>query len=134
MINLTYSDGGKNYFKGVFLRFKQIPKAVGQEIVNQTVRRIAVEKESPEGKPWQPLSNSYLNWKKTVSSGGILELYGHLRDSITYKEKILGVDVGTNLEYAGKHQFGDGVPERKFLGISSQNERDIQRIIENLFK
>lgn len=37
--------------------------------------------------------------------------------------------VGTNLEYAKKHQYGEGVKKREFLGINKKTIENIDQII-----
>ena len=39
--------------------------------------------------------------------------------------------VGTNLEYAQKHQDGDGVKKREFLGINDKTEENVLRVIKS---
>lgn len=104
---------------------------VGSEIESQTRRRIAEEKKAPGGEAWAPWSEEYA--ARRPSRGGILELEGHLLDSITYEVGDAAVEVGSNLAYARRHQEGDeddgGMPARPFVGLSAENERDLQRLV-----
>lgn len=47
------------------------------------------------------------------------------------------VEVGTNLVYAATHQFGDEkrrIPQREFLGLSPDDEQQINRLIDTWWK
>ncbi len=39
--------------------------------------------------------------------------------------------IGTPVSYAAKHQIGDGVPQRRFLGVSESDRQTIDRILED---
>lgn len=39
--------------------------------------------------------------------------------------------VGTPVSYAAKHQLGDGVPQRRFLGVSDSDRQEINRILSD---
>ncbi len=114
--------------------------AVGAELESQTRRRIAEEKESPEGKPWAAWSEGYA---RTRHSGhGLLVGEGALLDSIAYAVSSDGsVVVGSNLVYAAIHQFGGAEagkpglpPARPYLGLSAENTRDVEGVIEGFFE
>ena len=49
-----------------------------------------------------------------------------VKDLSDYKLKI-----GTPVSYAAKHQIGDGVPQRRFLGVSESDRAEIDRILED---
>ena len=124
--------------------------AIGNEGENQTRRRINEKKTAPDGTPWAPLSDEYKRRKekgirkdgvRIGTSGGILELEGNLLDSIDYQVtdddtvewgSIAGT--GSNLKYAAIHQFGGeavgmNIPARPFLGLSVEDEADMDDII-----
>lgn len=42
--------------------------------------------------------------------------------------------VGTNLEYAKKHQDGDGVKKREFIGVSSKTMSNVEQAMEAYLK
>lgn len=42
--------------------------------------------------------------------------------------------VGTNNEYADKHQFGDGVKQRAFIGINQKTVQNVQKIFDQYIK
>ena len=82
----------------------------------------------PKGKLWTP-SDSANTLVRTTT----------LRDSIN--DHIIGnvLEVGTNIEYAAIHNFGGNdalshnqtMPQRQFIGISKDDELDINDILEN---
>ncbi len=103
--------------------------ALGAEGESQTRRRIEEEKTAPDGAPWAPWSERYA---KTRNSGqSLLQSEGDLLDSISYQ--VIGgdeVEWGSNLVYAAIHQFGsDDMPERPYLGLSAENEADMDAIM-----
>lgn len=105
---------------------------VGSEIESQTRRRISQEKTAPDGAPWAPWSADYA--VRRPAKGGILELEGHLLDSIVYEVQDDAVEVGSNLVYAAVHQLGaeegdGGTPARPYIGLSDENARDVQALV-----
>lgn len=42
--------------------------------------------------------------------------------------------VGTNVEYAKKHQEGDGVKQRRFLGVNKKTDSNIQKALDSYMK
>ena len=67
---------------------------------------------------------------------------GRLRNSITYRVAGEVLYVGTNVEYAGIHQFGARagrrrnvvIPARPFLGISRDDREKIEHIIQDFIR
>jgi len=113
--------------------------AVGAEVESQTRRRIAEEKESPQGDPWPAWSQDYAATRHGGHS--LLQGEGHLLDSITYAVGISGdyAEVGSNLVYAAIHQFGGQagrnravtIPDRPYLGLSEDNLRDLAGLVDD---
>ena len=98
--------------------------AIGTEVEGQTKRRIESEKTGPDGKVWPPWSDEYA---KTRHSGhSLLRSEGHLLESITHNVVAEGVDTGTNLGYGASNQ-----DTRPYLGLSPQNEDDIDTVIND---
>ena len=111
--------------------------SLGQLVEGQVQRRIVRTKESPDGQPWAPLSDSYAQWKRGVKPRvGILQFDGHLRDSVQHVVHHDAVEIGTNLKKAPTHQYGDTrtafgkyevtIPARPFLGLSDQNRDGVE--------
>jgi phage gpG-like protein len=95
--------------------------AIGGAVLGQTRQRIASEKRDPAGRPWAQWSDEYA---ETRSAGQrLLEGTGSLLESIQMQIEGLSVSVGSDLVYASSQQFSE--PEREFLGLSDQNERDL---------
>lgn len=110
--------------------------AIGQEVAEQTRDRLMNEKESPDGVPWVSWSDSYAETRHSGHS--LLVSNGHLADSIQHVVAGDNVEVGSNLVYAAIHQFdgaevGMAIPERPYLGISAQNERDLTGLLNDFF-
>lgn len=98
-----------------------------------------------EGRPrWSPLS------AKTVQSrakrgywpGKILQMRGQLAASISSRHTENTAEVGTNLVYAGIHQFGGkagrgrkvDIPARPFLKLTEQDIEDIKQAVIDYLK
>lgn len=107
--------------------------AVGSVVESQTRNRIENDEESPDGEPWDLWSPRY----ESTRHGGhsLLQNEGDLIGSIGFE--VLddsSVEIGTNLIYGATHQFGDesrGIPERPFLGLSDDDESEIDAVIDN---
>ena len=101
--------------------------------------------ESPEGIPWEPLSEAYARRKRGEKpNAGILVYSGTLRRALTYQirgnallfgTKEIGGGEDDDRDYAATHQFGREsgrgapIPARPFLGLSKAGERDVLDII-----
>lgn len=108
------------------LDVRQLLDVLGSEGESQTRRRIDEEKTSPDGEPWSDWSEAYAAARP--AKGGLLELGGDLRDSLTYEVGDDAVTIGSNLVYAATHNEGDAarnIPERRYLGVSDDNLDDL---------
>lgn len=115
-------------------------REIGKMLVESTKERF-VTTTDPDGNPW--LLNSVLS--TLLYKTGDRPLTGEtgkLMDEISYN--LIGNDtleIGSPMEYAAMQQFGGtkaefphlwgDIPARPFLGISSEDERAILRIIED---
>ena len=107
---------------------------LGRLLEEQTVSRIKDEKSAPNGGAWPQWSPRYE--AKRHSNQSLLENEGHLVDSIQSVEGRDSIEVGTNLVYARRHQYGDpkkNIPQRQFLGVSSGNSYELQKTLEDWF-
>jgi phage virion morphogenesis protein len=106
---------------------------VGSLIEDQTKRRIADEKTAPDGTPWAPWSARYaesLKRPNRVSPRSLLVGDGNLLESIQNYTAGEQIEVGTPLIYGAVHQFGyKGIPARPYLGLSSENSREIEDLV-----
>ncbi len=108
--------------------------AVGTEVESQTRRRIAEERQAPEGTPWAAWSPRYAATRHGGHS--LLQAEGGLLDSIQYSVAGDTVEVGSNLIYAAIHQFGGAevgkpqLPARPYLGLSPDNLADLGRLVD----
>lgn len=105
---------------------------VAKGIIAQTVMRIEVEKESPEGRPWKEWSAGYAATRDPGDS--LLVDTRELVGSFEYKIGKAGFSVFTDLDYAGVHQTGGGnsIPARPYLGISEDNAKNIGEYLESV--
>jgi phage gpG-like protein len=82
--------------------------------------------ENPFGQKWKPLSPKTIAEKRRKRKmRGILTRDLLLRDSFVYATTKDSLRLGTDIRYAGYHQFGKGVPKRQILGV---NDVDLQEL------
>jgi phage virion morphogenesis protein len=129
-ININMQDIGKiqaRLDKLAGLDFSDVLDNIGALVESQVRRRLSEEKAGPDGADWADWSDRYA---KTRHGGhDILRGEGDLIDSIDHQVSGNEVEIGSNLIYAATHQFGDpdrNIPERPYLGLSSENEADIE--------
>ncbi len=115
--------------------FTPLLKSLGKEVQEQTRKRFE-EKEGPEG-PWDDWSEAYA-LKQAGTGHSILEKEGDLVNSIDYElEGSDGILVGSVERYAATHQYGDnsrGIPDRPYLGITTENERALLNIVNGFLR
>ena len=101
---------------------------VGSLVETQSQDRFE-SKTDVEGKQWQEWSPKY---KKSERGIDILRNTQRLFGSINYQVKGNKVEVGSNVEYSAVHNYGyekQNIPKRSFLGISKDNEQDIDNLV-----
>lgn len=116
---------------------RSLLEAVAAETETQTRRRIDAGGPAPSGRPWAKWSEDYARTRR--GGGGKLFREGDLRGSL---QSLAGADeaeVGTNLVYGAIHQFGgaevgSAIPARAYLGLSSDDEADIEQIIADVIE
>ena len=104
-------------------------------VENQTKERIDSEKASPSGQAWPEWSAEYAGSRHGGQS--LLVASGNLLGSIASFASSGSAEVGSGLVYAAPHNFGSdeqGIPQREFLGISSENEDEIRDLIVDRFE
>ncbi len=104
------------------------------------------DQSGPDGIAWAPLSS--VSRARGREGGVILSDTGRLGDSMTRRADDRQVEVGTNVIYAGTHQFGAArgafgatagggpipwgdIPARPFIGISAAAEAEIVAILDD---
>jgi len=105
---------------------------IGEAMLNSTRERFNTQ-TAPDGTPWAALSKKY-KASKPVNKDKILTLYGRLRGTLTYRAGPKEVRIGSPLDYAGKHQFGDPqihLRKRPFLGLSVSDETELLDILND---
>ncbi len=113
---------------------RQLMEILASEGEAQTRLRISEQKTDPEGKSWEPWSDKYA---ATRRGGHSLLMSGQdLLDSIQGQATATEAEWGSNLVYFPTHDQGDesrGIPQRQMLGLSKENERDLNDAIEDFF-
>jgi phage virion morphogenesis protein len=116
-------------------------KSIGVEIEAQSTERFDT-KTDPQGNKWKDIDEATkAYYKARLASGKTdgkpqppLVFTGDLRMSITSEVQSGGwsVIVGAAKEYANVHQYGfekRNIQARPYIGISAENEREIEEII-----
>lgn len=88
---------------------------------------------SPDGTPWEPLSDEY-RARKPKNQDLILVLDGYLSGTLAYDASQDSLAFGTPRIYGATHQFGDadrGIPARPWLGLSTDDEQEILEILSD---
>lgn len=148
MIGVTITDDGslrrmdQRIQRLAQLDLEELLEGIGAEAETQTRRRIQEEKRGPDGVEWPDWSENYAKSKhgqrghephpgELRSSGGhtLLQLDGGLLDSIQYEVFASEVRVGSNLVYAAPNQA-----QRPFLGLSPENEGDIEQLVKDFLE
>ncbi|MBF0445089.1 MAG: phage virion morphogenesis protein [Magnetococcales bacterium] len=117
------------------LELGSLTEALAAEGESQTRRRIAEEKEAPDGTAWEEWSDSYAETRHGGHS--LLEGEGDLLDSINAFVDGETAHVGSNLIYAAIHQFGgaevgmDYIKPRPYLGFSADNSDDLVGVVDD---
>lgn len=108
--------------------------AVGQLLETQTRTRISDEKRSPDGAPWPAWSDDYAATRAARHSLLVGEGAPGLMESVQNYSGGAEARVGTNLVYGAIHQFGGEavgipIPERPYLGVSTENAAEIEDLV-----
>ena len=117
---------------------RDILKAIGTEIETQIEERFENQRDV-SGNKWQYISQKtreYYN-KKGGIVGSILSRTRQLRDTIESQVNNSQLLTGATKVYAAVHNFGDdsrNIPQREFLGLSSDNYADIENIINEFLE
>ena len=111
---------------------QDIALSVGALVERQTKDRITTEKTAPDGTPWAPWSGAYAKTRNTGQSRAnsllidSMNLLGSIQDYTTGDT----VKVGSRTPYSAIHQFGGrGIPARPWLGLSTDNRREIEELV-----
>ena len=117
---------------------RDILEAIGTEIETQIEERFENQRDVSVYK-WQDISQKtreYYN-KKGGIVGSILSRTRQLRDTIESQVNNSQLLTGATKVYAAVHNFGDdsrNIPQREFLGLSSDNYADIENIINEFLE
>ncbi len=111
----------------------QLMEDIGAVLESSSRRRISETKAGPDGTPWKAWSPEYAKTRGVQHS--LLVGEGELLDSIQSYSDGHEARVGTPLIYGAIHQGGGaevgkpGLPERPYLGMSAEDERDIDDLV-----
>ncbi|MEI0606863.1 phage virion morphogenesis protein [Brachyspira pulli] len=117
---------------------RDILEAIGTEIETQIEERFENQRDV-SGNKWQDISQKtkeYYN-KKGGIVGSILSRTRQLRDTIESQVNNGQLLTGATKVYAAVHNFGNNsrnIPQREFLGLSSDNYEDIENIINEFLE
>lgn len=143
-------------FDGIFKKLRpifdfnadELMTAIGSLGDSQTRRRIEEEKTAPDGTPWKP---------NNEGTSILMESGQHLLASLAWTASSDQAEWGATWEYAHVHQDGAvivpkdakalffsvggrpitakkvTIPARPFVGISSENEREIIELVTDHF-
>jgi len=133
--------------QAAFADLTPLMEEIGAELETSTQRRFET-KQAPSGEPWAELAAATIKQrlKKGYGAVNILRRKGWLANSIHYQADSDGVVVsmggtGNSIAYAAIHQFGGMagrgrqtyIPARPVLGVSSEDELAIIKIVDNYF-
>ena len=92
---------------------------IGEHLLNSHRKRWGL-KQSPDGAPWEPLSELYAARKRQKRPAAVILVYDDvLHGTLRYQIRGNALELGTDRLYGATHQFGrDNVPARPFLGLS----------------
>jgi phage virion morphogenesis protein len=115
--------------------------ALADVLEEQTRRRILEEKRAPDGTPWEAWSTPYARLRgSTVGKDGLVDTH-KLEESIKGEAHGKTALVLSDTIYAAVHQFGHHfahngarVPARPYLGISTENEAEIQDVLREVLE
>jgi hypothetical protein len=96
-----------------------LKRLLGKLLVQQTQRRIQVEKTSPDGRPWAPWSARYAATRKAhhsllIDTGAMLQ---SIKATVRSADQVA---VTSDREYAGRQNA-----VRPFMGVSDSNRDEI---------
>ncbi|WP_281955460.1 phage virion morphogenesis protein [Pseudophaeobacter arcticus] len=102
-------------------------------ILESSTRRRFDTKTDPDGEAWTPWSEAYDETRDHEVHSLLLD-GGDLRDSMASYSNGAEAHVGSNLVYAAHHQIGgeeigSGMPARPYLGVSDDDELDLQDLV-----
>ena len=116
----------------------QMPGVVGRKglrlvakIQKGAIRnRLLTTKRDSSGSPWAPWSDAYAETRTPPRHSLLRDTYA-MTKTLKTQARAGGIDLGSPEPYARFHQEGDGVPERDFLGVSSDDVPEMQSALDD---
>lgn len=125
----------RNMIKATENPGKTAYKDVGEYLLRIHHERFK-QQETPDGQPWEALSEKYKNSPRKLSSrrgaDKILMLKSYLDKELRYQAGDDELLFGTDAPCGATHQFGDkdrNIPARPYLGLSKDDEEEIRHIM-----
>ncbi|NUN13490.1 MAG: phage virion morphogenesis protein [Myxococcales bacterium] len=144
----AWKQAERKLAKLAFLDLQELHEELGEYMIAETRRRFR-EGIEPGGAKWPKLKSAGI---KRGADGRFVEgsgkknnrkpllKTGRLRNSVTYRATSDKVEVGTNVVYAARHNFGYRkgkrvlTPRRQYLGVNERNVREMKEIIMERLK
>ena len=144
-VTVTGADKASRELKQIAIRARRPTpalKRIGHYLKEISLQAFRDEADPTTGRAWEKLSPLTIERRRNKGKVKILDDIGTLRGSIHHL--IIGkqsVAVGSNLVYAGTHQFGRSqsmgrsggsrvsIPARPFLGVDDAGLKEITRMI-----
>lgn len=113
---------------------------IGSALEASTRERIESTKRAPDGTPWLPISEAWIEHKRGKGyAEGILTMRGDLLNSVAFEAAPNYVDVIAGpTDYAAIHQYGGQagrghateIPARPYMGVSEEDADEIREATE----
>ncbi|MBT9485835.1 MAG: phage virion morphogenesis protein [Myxococcales bacterium] len=115
--------------------YQELGEAIGDVIVSASKKRFN-RQTGPDGRRWKALAQP-----RARGGSKVLVDAGALRKSLASSVSGDELTVGSPLEYAATHQYGDSgtdklgrkrnIPARPFIGIDEDDEREIAGTVQD---
>lgn len=118
-------DKAARAFAAMMRRSENLTPAmkVGAEAIVRLIANTFQNSTSPTGVPWKELSKKTIKKRKKNSDKPLLDSTRLSRSLLNASHGARSIRFGTNVEYAGFHQFGTRhIRARPFMPITAQGE------------
>jgi phage gpG-like protein len=123
-ITIQGSDKVKKELNKIMSRLSDFSsdfQAMGVDLVRFYSTIPFVSRGSVYGGYWTPLNKAYEAWKaKKYPGRPILVRTGKMQQSFKADHTKRSLKIYNSVEYFKKHQLGEGVPQRRMLGVNPQ--------------
>ncbi len=118
----------KQELKGIRRVLKQLPDEAGQIAVDHTHKNFNNEQFGDKGK-----SSKWASRKSKRNDKGrkLLVKSGELKASVDYEAGNMQVAIGSDKPYAKRHNEGEDMPKRQFMGPSPEIDDEIEKHLDS---